>query len=325
MPWTVDFSMGSPRIAKRRSVPSWAFALCIALLTCACQGEGEERDFHRLERLIFIPEAPCILFPETRTRVDCSNPRPLVVDRFEVTRGEWSRWLESGPQVAGLQASQEQRRDGEARHPATDMTLDEAREFAASEGMRLPTAREWLRIAVGTRAQFFPWKPVPHASVANTDDLGLAHLSPVGTFEAGRTPAGVYDMLGNAAEWVVQVEVGPERALGDLRTWAMGGSYLSRKRATYRFDPEAEGSVTYNAWVLDPASRSNDVGLRLVADAESWLRERAAGWETDKAGAARLKLVGESWGQAAAPLLRRLSEESGAAPALKFLLLGAQS
>ena len=52
----------------------------------------EEPALGRLERLAFVPAGTCILLQET-LRVDCSTDRPLLVDRFEVTRREWSAWL----------------------------------------------------------------------------------------------------------------------------------------------------------------------------------------------------------------------------------------
>jgi GNAT superfamily N-acetyltransferase len=304
---------------------SWIALILLSLGLCAC-GDGEAgRDFVRLDRLVFVPAASCFLVREMRVPVDCSNAEPLLVDCFEVTRGEWLAWAESKSPELTRRPAKGPWLDEEGRHPATGMNLIEAQEFAAAEGMRIPTAREWLRIAVGTRGQPFPWGPVPRASVANTGELGLMHLAPVGSFEAGRTPSGVYDLLGNVAEWVLAIDVRSLSASGDTRTWAMGGSYLSRMRSTYQFDLDAEGNVAYNAALLDPRSRSNDLGVRLVADAEAWLRDQSSTWPTDPSSLRRLEHVGASWGASAAPLLKRLATESRPCPALEALLRGAQS
>lgn len=314
----------------RSSTPLLA-ALC-ALLALACDGDREERALDRLERLVFVPVASPVIGAEIGAPVDCSNSAPFLVDSFEVTREEWSAWLESLPADDPARQSPEFWLDGSPVCPATGMTLAEAEAFAASRGMRLPSATEWLRIAVGRLGrQPFPWKPVDHASVANTAELGLGRLAPVGTFENGSTPSGVYDLHGNAAEWVASIDLAPFPGSGDQRTWAMGGSYRSHKRPTFSTDPradlDADGQVdsglSFNAFLLDPGSRSSDVGLRLLVDAERWLREQASELGADAASLARLERIGAGWGRDAVPLLRRLEGEAGEAPQLAALLRGA--
>lgn len=284
----------------------------------------------RLERLVFVPPRACVLLPETNEPVDCSNPRALLVDRFEVTQEEWQAWLSTLDAESLVHQSSELWPSHHGSHPATGMTLGEARDFAALEGMRLPTAREWLRVAVGTRAQYFPWGKGSRESVANTLELRLEALAPVGSFESGRTPAGVYDLLGNAREWVLD-DLMPLEERSKERAWAMGGSFLSRKRATYWLDEAAdldrdgrvEGNTSYNVIHYPPISRGRDVGMRLIADAEDWLREHARHWDTDRGTQARLEQVGENWGSSAIPLLKRLSAEADAGPGLMDLLRGA--
>ncbi len=336
-----------------------------ALLAPACDGGGEERALSRLERLVFVPAGSCVLMSETSSPVDCSTQTDLLVERFEVTREEYRAWLDGGQ--APPEARECLRFWNEAStgsEPATGMTLAEGAAFAASQGMRLPTAREWIRLTVGTRRQFFPWGPSARESVANTLDLKLERLAPVGTFEAGSTASGIYDLLGNAAEWtsdaigpaVVDVAAGrtwefswrvfePLRlyrfleqvavwasnasrplvgVLEDDRTWALGGSYLTRRREVYRYDAESEGQVAFNARQLDPRHRGRDLGLRLVVDAEEWLRSEARSWPPGRELGARLELTGRAWGSGAVPLLERLAAEEGAPEGLAALLRGAQ-
>jgi formylglycine-generating enzyme required for sulfatase activity len=261
---------------------------------------------------------------ETSSPVDCSTAIPLLVDRFEVTRREWRVWLEAGQVPEGSAECLEFWSDQAPSLPATGMTLAEASDFAAAQDMRLPTAREWIRTAVGTRRQLFPWGPSPRESVANTLDLGLRRLAPVGTFEAGSTPSGIYDLLGNAAEWVTGAIRPASSSPIDERAWVLGGSYLDRRRPVYRFSADVEGFVIYNSSLLDPRSRSKDVGLRLVAEAEGWLRRASRAWPVDGLTELRLELVGRRWGGAAIPLLLRLAAEAQAAPGLQALLRGAQ-
>lgn len=314
-----------------RPSPPLLAVLC-ALLAAACDRGGEERALDRLDRLVFVPVASPVIGAETGAPVDCSNPAPFLIDSFEVTRAEWSAWLADLPVDDPAQESPDFWLDGSPGCPATGMTLAEAEAFAASRGLRLPSATEWLRVAVGRLGrQPFPWKPVDHASVANTAELGLGRLASVGTFENGSTPSGVYDLHGNAAEWVAAIDLAPFPGSGDQRTWAMGGSFRSSKRPTFSTDPradlDADGQVdsglSFNAFLLDPGTRSSDIGLRLVVDAERWLREQAAGLDADARTLARLERIGARWGRDAVPLLRRLDGELGGSVQLAALLRGA--
>jgi hypothetical protein len=311
--------------SPRSALAFGAVSLTLALLPVSCDGGGGGGALLRLERLAFVPAGPCILWKDTSLRVDCSSTRPLLVDRFEVTREEWSAWLETEEGVASDHPSLAYwlGRTSSPTYPATGMTQEEARSFAASEGMRLPTAREWIRICAGDRASKWPWGNLPAKSVSNSLDLGLWRLAPVGTFEAGCTAGGIYDLLGNAYEWV-EDRIPPSDLPpvgGDERVWVVGGSFLTYERRIYSYD--SDSGVDYNRRLVDPRGRDTDVGLRVVADAETWLTEWARslgnGIETER----RLRAIGRRWGPPAVPLLLRLAEEDGAPVNFKALLAGA--
>lgn len=303
------------------------------LLLTGCVRVGERVPI-ALEGLTFVAAGPC----KIADSVDCKTVRPLLVDRFEVTR---SAWLEVArgkrdlrlPEVytAGWDADT-------ARLPATGMTLDQARDFAASRGMRLPTVTEWMRIAAGAGAQRWPWGVVDQKSAANTSDLGLGRLAPVGTFGNGNTSARVSDMLGNAAEWVesplsnlvgsspkgpsqvpaVLPSLASGASLGSLAAWAMGGAYTDRQRPLHSSDQKG---VRFHARELDPRHRSTTVGLRCVTDAESYLWVKAAEFSSPELYEA-VRAVGRTWGVPAAGLLEDLAERPGAPVGLRWLLEG---
>lgn len=306
----------------------WGLGILCALLSTACSGGGEERALHRLERLVFVPERGCTLLPETEQPVDCTNERPLLVDRFEVTQSEWREWLEGLNENADAQASLDYWTEVHPSYPATGMTLGEARDFAVLEGMRLPTSREWLRIAVGTRAQYFPWGKGSKESVANTLELRLGRRAPVGCFESGSTPSGVYDLVGNASEWVID-DLRPLDSRSDQRAWAFGGSYLDSKKRSYWLDEGADidedgavdGNTSFNSILVEPLHRGRGLGMRLVADAEDWLELASKEWPDDPA---RLEAVGRKWGSAAVEVLERLAAKPDVGVGIEHLLRGAR-
>ncbi|MBI5361999.1 MAG: SUMF1/EgtB/PvdO family nonheme iron enzyme, partial [Planctomycetes bacterium] len=241
----------------------------------------------------------------------------------EVTRREVRAWLDTGPpDLDGRLATEVETWTEETLDwPASFLDRAEARACCASRGLRLPTAGEWLRIASGPRVQPWPWGATEIQSVANTLALRLDRACPVGTFEQGRTPLGVYDLLGNVWEWVE--EPLDAAAPSEASAWCMGGSFASRPRRLFEIGPD--GRLVFHAQELDPGSRSTDVGLRAVAVARDWFRAHAAALGGGAKARERLVRIGARWGSEAAPALERLAREPGAPECVRHLLAGARS
>jgi len=261
-------------------------------------------------------------------------PQPLLVERFESTRGEWRAFAAGQPEALAPQMLARIRTWPEDQDgwPATWMTQPEAARFAAWRGMRLLSPGEWLFSALGQERRLFPWLAYERQdSIANTLDLGLDRPCPVGTFEGGRTPRQIYDMLGNVAEWVSgDVErtvagVGEHDLASDDERLvsALGGSFRTYLRPIYR--PVRSSDFPERAllaYSLHPRSRQDDVGLRCAVPAAEYLQRASTRWGRDPRTLARLTEVGRRWGRSAAPLLAELAQRPGAVPGLAALLEG---
>lgn len=99
-------------------------------------------------------------------------------------------------------------------HPAVCVTFEQAHGFCASQGMVLPTADEWERIARAGDDRLFPWGSHWAPGILNWGEYDMSAFpipgrldgheftAPATAFDDGATPEGVYNLLGNAAEWV---------------------------------------------------------------------------------------------------------------------------
>jgi formylglycine-generating enzyme required for sulfatase activity len=325
------------RSAGARAAAAAGVCAAAGLIAAACSrpDSPSERALAEIEELAFVPSGavPVGMVAVPLALYEC--PDPLLVDRFETTQGRWEEYAAARPDELSKEMLARVRswRESQEDLPATWMTQVEAQQFAAWRGMRLLSPGEWLFAALGKERRPYPHGIDRQDSIFNTLDLGLGRSCAVGTFEGGRTPGHIYDLLGNVAEWVdgdvlANLSQAPldAQAGGEHAVSALGGSYRTWLRPIFRWPPRAGESAEnpFLAYNLHPLSRQDDVGLRCATPARPYLERSSSLWGNDERALERLREVGERWGRSAVPLLRELASRANAAPGLNALLEGAR-
>lgn len=212
-------------------------------------------------------EATAVSAPTHRIdggRLESHPLAPFELDRTEVTVGAYRACVEAGACSAPEPTFDRgnYHREGHEDHPVTHVRADQAEEFCAWVGKRLPTEWEWQWAAQGgTRASLYPWgNAEPTCDLAAFDDPSVSVTEkscgrhgpwPVGSRPKGANPDGVLDLAGNVREWTASPgEPGKRIVRGG--GWFMRASALEvRKR---------DG--------IDPTRGSNGVGFRCARSAE---------------------------------------------------------
>ncbi|MCK6530768.1 formylglycine-generating enzyme family protein [Myxococcota bacterium] len=173
------------------------------------------------------------------------DPRPwqshvddFVIDRFEVTRREYARFVSTQGREAPEGTSVESLRAIDPDLPVTGVGFADAAAYCAWVGKRLLLEKEWEKAAAGVDGRRFPWGgPYEPSRFA-----GGGEPEPVGSHPGGDSAYGVADMAGNAAEWV-DPGVGSEPFLkgGSAGSWADPQRIGIFERALPT-DPGAEGA-----------------------------------------------------------------------------------
>lgn len=209
-------------------------------------------------------------------------PRHLVhlssfwIDRFEVRVADYEHCVSVG-RCGERPKSEATSRFDRDDFPVSRVTWHDAAAYCAFRGGRLPTEAEFERAARGARGRRYPWGDLFNARASNGGRFGwdvteaadgFSELAPVGSYGAGASSEGVFDLAGNVAEWTLDRYApayepgeardpqGPGIGASNLRV-VRGGSYSS---ARFRLRGASRAFA-------EPTERRSTLGFRCARSA----------------------------------------------------------
>ena len=194
--------------------------------------------------------------------------KPFFLGQYEITQGDWQKIMGENPYdrdrsnpyygLPGMAA-----RITKPNHPAT-VSWNDAQEFIAALNRqdsqyhyRLPTEAEWEYAArAGTTSRYFFGDSEKDLNkyAWHGEDFANDSTHPVGTKQ--ENPWGLYDIYGNAWEWVADAWRPDYNATATNRKTVRGGSW------------HITAGGWHSAWCkpYDADYRGISIGFRLVAE-----------------------------------------------------------
>ncbi len=193
--------------------------------------------------------------------------KAFYIDKYEVTNKKYKKFVEATKRQLPANWPKGEIPKGKANHPVVFVNWYDANDYCKWEGKRLPTEVEWEKAARGTDGRTFPWGNKFDAKKGNMPQLGKGDTMPIGSFENGKSPYGLYDMAGNVFEWTSDWfkpypgNTHPDENYGEKYKVVRGGSWYD---CTYY--KCGISAPTYNRIFFNPYTTNNNFGFRCAKD-----------------------------------------------------------
>jgi formylglycine-generating enzyme required for sulfatase activity len=165
------------------------------------------------ETVTIVQDAPMVLIPAGEFSMGSASGNPdhqplhqvhlkdYYMDTYEVTNSRYAGCVLAGrckKPVNDLALNDPHLAD----FPVVFVDWEMAQAYCRWRGARLPSEAEWEKAARGTDGRTYPWGNEWILDCAPANFGGCNNSAkPVGSYPAGASPYGVYEMAGNVWEW----------------------------------------------------------------------------------------------------------------------------
>jgi formylglycine-generating enzyme required for sulfatase activity len=170
-------------------------------------------------------------------------------------------------------------------YPVIYVDSNMAKSYCEWRGDKLPSEAQWEKAARGTDGRIYPWGDNIDCSFANyywvspdyllwkTQHYCAGDTTRVGSYEGGKSPYGLYDMIGNVSEWVADWD-GARYEPNSLLINPIGpdtGVYRMTRGGSWRdasfYDSFLPLALSVISDTLSAFEARDDIGFRCVSDA----------------------------------------------------------
>ncbi|MBI5559813.1 MAG: SUMF1/EgtB/PvdO family nonheme iron enzyme [Deltaproteobacteria bacterium] len=222
--------------------------------------------------MALIPEGEFLMGTDDRLRDE--KPAMVVyldgfyIDRYEVTNRDYKTFVDAAGHNPPDNWEKGAYPRGMGKHPVIFVNWYDADSYCRWAGKRLPREAEWEKGARGVDGRVYPWGNQWDMRKSNNPLMGHEGTEPAGSFPAGKSPYGLYDMSGNVWEWVDDDYL--PHAGSDYVSPEFGGGYKMLKGGSWwdcMFYGCGISAPAYNRSFFDPNTKNDSFGFRCAAGA----------------------------------------------------------
>ncbi len=231
------------------------------------------------KKMVLVPAQTFIMGSDKGSDIEKPAHKTKVqafyMDETEVTNAQFEKFLKAtGYKPMGSMAHMKDRNFNDPSQPVVDVDYYDALEYAKWAGKRLPTEVEWECAAKDSQNyEYATGNSITPEKARYGLRMSQGKPAPVKSYRANSR--GIYDLSGNAAEWVYGVldaypgNKKPNAGFGKVRI-PRGGSWFSKE----------EQCKTYARSAMDISNSTGGVGFRCVISYDVAKRKM----EKEKAG-----------------------------------------